>query len=219
MYVLENASANPLEGEWTLKPRIVLPIDTPALDHTVFEHCGVRYLVWSQRPPGARGSETFIAKMDTPWSVTGNQINLSRATLPWELRQHHVQEGQSVLIRNGRVFMTYSSNSTDYKYCMGLLTADADADLLDPKSWTKSPVPVLDTDEEAGQWGPGHNSFTTTPDGKTDILVYHARNYKYDGDDPLNTGDRSTRAQVVRWRADGTPDFGTPVPNGPYIVR
>ena len=219
LYVLENASANPLEGEWTLKSRIVLPIDTPALDATVFEHRGVRYLVWSQRPPGAPGSDTFIAKMDTPWSVTGNQVNLSRATLPWELRQHHVQEGQSVLIRNGRVFMTYSTNSTDYKYCMGLLTADADADLLDPKSWTKSPLPVLDTDEDAGQWGPGHNSFTTTPDGRTDILVYHARNYKYDGDDPLNTGDRATRAQIVRWRADGTPDFGTPVPDGPYTLR
>ncbi len=219
LYVLENDSANPLEGEWTLKPRIVLPTDVPSLDATVFENRGVRYLVWSQRPPGAPGSETFIAKMDTPWSVIGDQICLSRATLPWELRQHHVQEGQAVLIRNGRVFMTYSTNSTDYKYCMGLLTADADADLLDPKSWTKSPEPVLETDQDAGQWGPGHNCFTTTPDGKTDILVYHARNYKYDGNDPLNTGDRATRAQIVRWRSDGTPDFGTPVPNGLYAAR
>ncbi|HEY8932393.1 MAG TPA: family 43 glycosylhydrolase, partial [Rariglobus sp.] len=177
MYVLENASANPLEGEWILKPRIVLPIDTGALDATVFEHRGVRYLAWSQRPPGAKGSNLYIAKMDTPWSITGDQVKIAEATLPWELRQHHVAEGPAVLIKNGRVFMTYSTNSTDYKYCMGLLTADADANLLDPKSWKKSPEPVLDTDEQAGQWGPGHNCFTTTPDRKTDILVYHARNH------------------------------------------
>ena len=176
------------------------------------------YLVWSQRPPKAPGSNLYIAKMDTPWSITGDQVKIAEATLPWELRQHHVAEGPAVLIKNGRVFMTYSTNSTDYKYCMGLLTASADADLLDPKSWTKSPEPVLDTDEQAGQWGPGHNCFTTTPDRKTDILVYHARNYKYDGKDPLNTGDRATRAQVVRWCPDCTPDFGTPVPDGRYTL-
>ncbi len=212
MYVLENAAANPLDGEWILKPRIVLPIDTGALDATVFEHRGARYLVWSQRPPKAKGSHIYIARMDTPWSITGHQVKIAEATLPWELRQYHCQEGPSVLIRNGRVFMTYSTNSTDYKYCMGLLTAPADADLLDPKSWTKSPEPVLDSDPLTNQWGPGHNSFTTTPDGKTDILVYHDRDYKYDGNDPLNTGDRATRARVIRWRADGTPDFSVPVP-------
>ena len=219
MYVLENSSANPLEGEWVSKPRIVLPIDTGALDHTVFEHRGVRYLAWSQRPPKARGSNLYIARMDTPWSIVGDQVKIAEAALPWELRQFVVMEGPAVLIRNGRVLMTYSTNSTDYKYCMGLLTADADSDLLDPKSWTKSPEPVLDTDRQAGQWGPGHNCFTTTPDGKTDILVYHARNYKYDGKDPLNTGDRATRAQIIRWLPDGTPDFGTPVPDGPYHGR
>lgn len=62
----------------------------------------------------------------------------------------------------------------------------------------------------------GHNRFTTTPGGKTDILMYRVLNYKYDGNNPLNTGDRATRAQVVRWRHDGTPDFGAPVPDGAY---
>jgi len=59
------------------------------------------------------------------------------------------------------------------------------------------------------------NSTTTTPDGKTDVLVYHTRSYKYDGNDPLNTGDRATRAQVIRWRSDDTSDFGPPVADGP----
>jgi len=57
--------------------------------------------------------------------------------------------------------------------------------------------------------------FTTRPDGKTDNLVYHARNYKDAGDDPLGNPDRATRVQVIRWRPDGTPDFGPPIADGP----
>jgi GH43 family beta-xylosidase len=67
----------------------------------------------------------------------------------------------------------------------------------------------------SGQYGPGHNSFTTSPDGKTDILVYHARNYRDIAGDPLRNPDRHTRAQPISWRADGMPDFGQPVPDGP----
>ena len=33
--------------------------------------------------------------------------------------------------------------------------------------------------------------------------------------DPLNNPDRATRAQVIRWKPDGTPDFGVPVADGP----
>jgi len=34
--------------------------------------------------------------------------------------------------------------------------------------------------------------------------------------DPLNDKNRHERAQIVNWKADGTPDFGVPVPDGPY---
>jgi GH43 family beta-xylosidase len=60
-----------------------------------------------------------------------------------------------------------------------------------------------------------HNSFTTTPDGKADLLVYHARNYKDIQGDPLRNPDRHTRVQRLGWKQDGTPDFGEPVPDGP----
>ncbi|KAK0329141.1 Extracellular exo-alpha-(1-_5)-L-arabinofuranosidase, partial [Friedmanniomyces endolithicus] len=74
--------------------------------------------------------------------------------------------------------MTYSASATDANYALGLLWAQEDADLLDPAAWTKSPQPVLRSSEKTGQYGPGHNSFTTSRDGKTDILVYHARDYR-----------------------------------------
>ncbi|TFW34935.1 family 43 glycosylhydrolase [Massilia horti] len=78
-------------------------------------------------------------------------------------------------------------------------------------AWRKSPEPAFKTSEANGQFGPGHNSFTTTPDGKTDVLVYHARNYREIKGDSLRDPNRHTRAQVIRWKADGTPEFGEPV--------
>ncbi len=64
--------------------------------------------------------------------------------------------------------------------------------------------------EANGQYGPGHNSFTTTRDGKTDLLVYHAREYRDIVGSELADPNRNTRAQVLRWKSDGTPDFGEP---------
>jgi GH43 family beta-xylosidase len=149
--------------------------------------------------------------MDTPWSITGRQVLITQPDLPWERIGHNVNEAPAVLHRNGRLFMTYSASATDANYCLGLLTADENADLLDPKSWRKSPEPVFKSHPASSQYGPGHNCFTTTPDGKTDIMVYHARNYKEIKGDPLNNPDRATRAQVLGWNADGTPNFGVPV--------
>jgi GH43 family beta-xylosidase len=153
--------------------------------------------------------------MDSPCSIAGGQVALSWPEYPWEQVGHWVNEGPAALVRNGRVFLTYSASATDANYCLGMLAADVNADLLDPKSWTKSPEPVFKSDPAASQFGPGHNSFTTTPDGKTDILVYHARSYEKIRGDSLANPDRATRAQVIRWKPDGTPDFGAPVADGP----
>ncbi|MGC4074896.1 MAG: glycoside hydrolase family 43 protein [Nibricoccus sp.] len=217
--VIENAAANPLEGEWTMKGRIVTKWDTFALDGTTFEHRGVRYFVWAQVEPGKTGTNILIARMDSPVSLVGEEVVLSRPELPWEQKVFHVNEAPAALVKNGKVFLAYSASATDHHYCMGLLTAPADADLLDPKSWTKSADPVFQSDDNTSQYGPGHNSFTTTPDGKTDILVYHARNFKeIAGGNALANPDRATRAQEIRWKADGTPDFGRPVADGPYRI-
>jgi GH43 family beta-xylosidase len=186
------------------------------LDATTFDHRGTRYLAWAQKDPKLKGNTNlYIAKMDTPWSITGKQAMLSTPEYPWEQVQYLVNEGPAVLIKNGRVFMTYSASATDWHYCIGLLTAKEDADLLDPKSWTKSPSPVFVTNEAAGQYGPGHNCFTTLPDGKTDVLVYHARNYREIKGDPLHDPNRHTRAQLLGWKPDGSPDFGVPLADGP----
>jgi GH43 family beta-xylosidase len=212
LYVLENASPDPLKGEWVERGQLKTGWESFALDATTFAHRGQRFLVWTQRAPdGSKGTNIYIAKMDSPVSITGPATMLTKPEYAWEKVKYDVNEAPAVLVKNGRVFLTYSASATDANYAMGMLTASADANLLDARSWTKSPEPVFKSSPANGQWGPGHNSFTTTPDGKTDILVYHARDYRDIVGDSLHDPNRHTRAQVITWRADGTPDFGEPV--------
>jgi GH43 family beta-xylosidase len=221
MYVLENTSANPLTGTWVERGRIVTPWDTFSLDATTFIHNGVRYLSWAQAEPGiSTNTNLYLARIGAnPWQITGTVARLSVPTLAWETRGFRVNEGPAVIVRNGRVFMAYSASATDANYCLGLLTASASADLLNPASWTKSPNPVFVSNTNTGQYGPGHNSFTVSEDGQSDILVYHDRSYRDISGDPLNDPNRRTRIQKLYWNADGTPNFGIPVPDGLTPVR
>jgi GH43 family beta-xylosidase len=124
------------------------------------------------------------------------------------MHKYKVNEGPAVLIRNGKVFVTFSASATDATYCLGLLWANIDANLLDAASWHKLPEPVFFTNEKFKRYGPGHNSFTTSEDGKTDIMIYHARDYKDIIGDALTDPNRHTRARVLKWTKDGMPDFG-----------
>lgn len=212
LYVLENASANPLEGEWVERGQLKTGWESFSLDATTFEHRGQRYLSWTQRAPdGSKATNIYLAKMDGPLAIRQPAVMLTRPEYAWEKIGHEVNEAPAFLVKNGRVWMTYSASATDANYALGLLSAPEDADLMDPRSWTKSKVAVLRSSARTGQYGPGHNSFTTSPDGKTDILVYHARNYRDIVGEPLRDPNRHTRAQVIRWRADGMPEFGEPV--------
>lgn len=217
-YALENRAANPLEGAWRERGQIAGKWDSFSLDPTSFAVRGVRYFVWTQVEPGRNGSNIMIARMVGPTRLGAVQSIIARPEHDWEKQTFWVNEAPSVLIRAGKVFMTFSASATDAKYCVGLLHADIDADLLDPASWTKLPHPVLKSDTVAGQYGPGHNSFTTTKDGKADIIVYHARSYEKIEGGSLANPDRATRAQAVRWSADGMPILGPPVPDGPYSI-
>jgi GH43 family beta-xylosidase len=213
MYVLECGSDFPLAGPWIERGQVVTPLDTFALDATTFEHAGVRYLLWAQKDPAIAGNTNlYLAPLADPWTLAAAPVRLSRPDLPWEQVGFLVNEGPAVLVRHGKVIVTYSASATDHNYCMGLLWADAGADLLDPTAWHKSPQPVFRSGN--GQYGPGHNSFTTTADGAHDLLVYHARNYRELVGDPLSDPNRHARVQPFGWRADGLPDFGEPLADG-----
>jgi GH43 family beta-xylosidase len=221
MYVLESALADPTDpAGWTLRGQITTEWESFSLDATTFAHRGRRYLVWAQSEPEiAVNTSLYIAEMSSPWALRSKPTRIATPTKSWETQGFRVNEGPAVLIRNGRVFLTFSASATDARYCMGLLTADARADLLANSSWVKSPDPVFATNVETQRYGPGHNSFTVAEDGRTDVLVYHARDYRDITGDPLYDPNRHTRVQRLYWHPDGTPLFGVPVGAGGPIVR
>lgn len=205
---------DPMTGRWSVLGQLQTPWDSFTLDSTSFVHRGRRYLAWAQREPGIdTNSNLYIAPLATPLTLAARPARLSVPTLPWEIQGFKVNEAPALLERRGRLFLTYSASATDARYCMGMLTASADANIMDPAAWTKSKAPVFASSPENGVWGPGHNSFTVDERGR-DMLVYHARDYRDIKGDPLFDPNRHTRIQPIRYRPDGTPDFGKPVRNG-----
>ena len=217
MYVLENAAANPLEGTWGEKGQVKTNWESFSLDATTFEHSGARYLVWAQKDPRITGNTNlYIAAMANPWTISGTQVLISKPEYDWEKIGYWVNEGPAVIQQNGRIFISYSASATGANYVLGLLTAAGGSDLLNAASWSKSPLPVFQSAN--GVYGPGHNSFTVSPDGAVDILVYHGRDYRDIPGDPLNDPNRQTRVQPLNWTSDGAPAFGEPLANGTITI-
>jgi len=214
MYVLENANANPLTDEWVEKGQLKTSWESFALDATAFEHNGKLYYVWGQEDLNVSAeshSNLYISEMENPWTLKGPEVMLSKPEFEWETKIFYVNEGPGILIRNGKIFLTYSASATNEYYCVGMLWADESADLLDKNSWHKLQEPVFTTNYEEQIYGPGHNSFTVSEDGKTDLIVYHARNYTEIEGDPLWDPNRHTRVQAISYDENGMPVFGRPV--------
>ena len=218
-YVLACDGPDPMRDLWSVLGQFQTSWDSFNLDSTIFVHRGTRYFLWAQREPAmATNSNLYLARMASPLKLAGPATRLSAPTLDWEIRGFKVNEAPAVLEHAGRLFISYSASATDDRYCLGLLSADAEADIMDPQVWTKSSHPVFETSEATSVYGPGHNSFTKDEQGRA-LLVYHGRDYKEIEDDPLFNPDRHTRVQRLYFMPDGTPDFGVPVGNGSLPER
>ncbi len=211
-YVLECQDADPITGEWKELGMMQCADDDEfsfrafSLDATVFENAGKRYYVWAEKVGvGKQISNLYIGEMETPWKLKTVQVLLTTPDYDWERVGFWVNEGPAVIKRNGKIFLTYSASETGAPYCMGMLTADENSDLLDPLSWKKERYPVLASAPEIGLYGPGHNSFTTDSEGN-DILVYHARTESVIEGDPLYNPNRHTMLMKFDWE-DGRPVF------------
>jgi GH43 family beta-xylosidase len=209
LYVLESRGRDPL-GPYSFKARIYDPSqDGWAIDPSVFRAPDGRlYLLWVAHVPG-NGNGIRIAPLSNPWTVAGSSDLIAQADYDWERVRYPINEGPVVLRRAGRLFLVYSASDTGTPdYALGMLT-HVGGDVMEPRSWKKSPTPVFSryTGAEGAVYGPGHNGFFKSPDGREDWMIYHgkeASEYTYRG--------RSARAQRFRWRTDGTPDFGRPIP-------
>ena len=212
-YVLRCDDADPITGSWTELGKIQradedeFSFEAFSLDGTVFENKGKYYYIWAEKVGvGKQISNLYIAEMETPWKLATVQVMLTTPDYDWERVGFWVNEGPAVLKRGGKIFITYSASETGKAYCMGMLTADEDADLLDPLSWKKERYPVLASDDKLGIFGPGHNSFTVDEDGN-DICVYHARGEETIEGDPLYNPNRHAMLMKVKWDNNGRPVF------------
>ncbi len=183
-----------------------------SLDHTYLNHNGNDYLLWAQKTDNI--SDIFIAGLADPWTVCTPAVSLTHPEYNWELHGFPVNEGPAVIRHEGRIFVTFSASGTDALYCVGLLYADENSDLLDPASWTKCPYPVFQSSSVTGYYGLGHNSFTQSTDGTEDLIIYHGRQeerYLGEGDyQPLYDAGRNTYVGKVFWGSDGMPSFSVP---------
>ena len=213
-YVLECAGQDPLADPWVERGKMrraegdIFSFEAFSLDATVFENRGKHYYVWAEKVSvGPQISNLYIAEMETPCALKTVQVMLTTPDYDWERVGFWVNEGPAVIHHGDRIYLTYSASETGPAYCMGMLTADEDADLLDPRSWTKERYPVLCSDETRGIYGPGHNCFTTDEDGRP-VMVYHARTEKQIVGNPLYNPNR--HAMLMRVRFDektGRPIF------------
>lgn len=171
-----------------------------SLDMTVIRWNNAYYASWSERQflPVDLGAWVYIAKLNPaePWRLASDPVLLTKPDYGWANNHTFVDEGPFALIRNGRMFLTFASAAVDATYVVGVLTAEAGADLLDPASWTKGNYPLLTSRSVPGEFGPGHNSYVTDDDGVV-WNAYHAR--------PGVGGPRSSGIRRVHFDIDGCP--------------
>ena len=145
----------------------------------------------------------YIASVDErePWRLTSEPVLLTRPLYGWENVAGTINnEGPHALVRDGKVWLTYSGGSANaYTYALGLMSANVEDDLLQPSAWTKSAAPVLTFCSVSGEYGPGHNSFYVNERGEW-MIAYHAET-------GIAEHLRCDGIRRVHFRGDGTPYF------------
>lgn len=195
IYVLENETDNPLNRYWKLRGPIMVNEEwNYGIHPSVFNINGRLYMVWSGWEKRRIDTETqciFIAEMANPWTLKSERVLISRPEYEWE-RQWINPDGscsaypifvnenpQPYISPDGKkVIINYSASGIWTVYVtLGMLSASTSADLLDPKSWTKSPEPmsILGADAEYG--GVSNISFVPSPDGDGTLMLYQDKGF------------------------------------------
>lgn len=131
------------------------------------ERVGTHLAVAPLPGPTRIGAITPVLAPDADWQIFARERPMHGGIHDW-----HTLEGAHALERGGVLFLSYSGGS--YQGA-GYRTAWA---------WAHHPTGpwhrpadgediLLATDEAVGLIGPGHNSFTTGPDGE-DVIAFHA---------------------------------------------
>lgn len=221
--VLESVSQDP-QGDYIDKGMIYTGDDIKgeanniwAIDLTVLRLRNKLYAIWSgkeeNKPTTEAPQKLYIAEMKNPWTIGSRRVKISEPDQEWEVGiNHDINEGPEVLRHNQDIFIIYSARESWLKYYrLGMLKLkSSNADPLDPNNWNKS-GPVFQSRDRA--FGPGHASFTLSPDKTQYWIVYHAKR-----DTTPGWGNRYVNMKPFKWNEDGTPNFGKPVSPGKEML-
>lgn len=191
---------------WEAPKKVLKKDGTPlyekgiTLDMTTIESGGKWYVAWSQRQfnPIDLGAWVYIAEInpEEPWKLVSDPVLLTLPEYGWQNNHTLVDEGPFALIRDGIIYLTFSSALVDSTYCVGMLKAKLGSDLLDPAVWSKGNYPLMHSLVAPGEYGPGHNAYVEDEYG--DIWnTYHAR--------PGIDAPRSSGIRRVHIGFDGEP--------------
>ena len=173
---------------------------------------GVNYLMFVSLDRGKNAVE--IVRLATPLKPAVPSALIAEPEFPWEkgagsTRNYPVAEGPTALYHAGKTFIVYSASDTaSPAYCLGMLTLEG-TDPLSRRSWRKTPQPVFAASPADSIFGPGRGTFAHAEDG-SDWLLYAAKSTN-----APTSANRAIRAQRFTWNADGSPNFGRPVKDGP----
>ena len=169
-----------------------------------------------------------IVKMLNPWTLDngtvadstgelskGTECTLARPTYDWEKYGDNINEGAAVVEKDGKVYFAYSASSfMNDNYGVAVSYADLNSDLLNPDSWQKLPVPLMQKSPENSAYGPGSPLFVKSEDGTEDWLIHHA------GPVGGQTGsNRWVRATPVSWTDNDFVNVGVPSNPGTVFDR
>lgn len=233
MYVLENHSKDPLEGQFTMKARISTDKDDNwAIHANVFQHGGEWYMIWSGWETRRVFVETqclYIARMANPWSLATERVMISAPEYEWEL-QWVRNDGSSITpypvfvneapfffcndkTDKAYIYYSASANWTSYS-CFGELSAEKGCDLLDPASWIKNEKPVFRQSRKDNIYGPSVPFIIPSPDGREYYLIYSA----FDKEN-ANPDDRHIYMHEIAFDEKGGPNLGQPQPQGKRLAK
>ncbi len=189
---LQGEWVNPETGEKNIPARFgsdtydwVNKTDWTAGESTL-RYGGKTYALWIGQT--GRGTEAFkqtmyLSELKNPWTVTGPILELVNPEYDWErvgygysaaekIWYPAVIEGATPIYgANGELFVLYAASGYwTTEYCVGQMKF-LGGDLFDIKNWEKSPQPVFSKNQEVN--GVGGLSPVTTPDGKTQYILYH----------------------------------------------
>lgn len=145
------------------------------------------------------GDPRTVARPHADWHLFKKGRAMYDAVYDW-----HTVEGASVLVHGGKYYCFYSGGAWE-KENYGVSYVVADHPLGPFTRPEGSDEALLMRSRPGNVIGPGHNSFTTSPDGSQDWIVYHAW-------DTAMTGRRMCIDRLV-W------DGGRPTTAGPTFTR